>query len=54
MDLRADKLCPGCLAAHRRLNVEMFGDFESYEGEGADDKDFAPRAPRRRPAASSP
>ena len=37
---------------YRKLNDEMFGDVECYEGEGTDD-DFscqAPRAPRARPA----
>jgi hypothetical protein len=28
---------------HRKLNVELFGEFESYEGEGASDEDFTPR-----------
>ena len=32
---------------YRRLNAEMFGDFESYEGEVTEDEDFSPRAEAR-------
>jgi len=29
---------------YQRLNAEMFGDVESYEGEATEDEDFSPRA----------
>lgn len=38
----------------RRLNAEMFGDFESYEGEAVSDEDFTPRKADAEAAAKSP
>ncbi len=32
---------------YRRLNAEMFGDVECYEGEATEDEDFSPRAEAR-------
>ena len=32
---------------YTRLNAEMFGDVESYEGEATEDEDFSPRAAAR-------
>lgn len=32
---------------YRKLNAEMFGDVESYEGEATEDEDFSPRAAAR-------
>ena len=32
---------------YRRLNAELFGDVECYEGEAAEDEDFSPRAEAR-------
>ncbi len=32
---------------YRKLNAEMFGDVESYEGEATEDEDFSPRAEAR-------
>ena len=32
---------------YRKLNAEMFGDVESYEGEVTEDEDFSPRAEAR-------
>lgn len=34
--------------------MEMFGDFESYEGEGHSDDDFTPRKADAEAAAMSP
>ncbi len=38
----------------RKLNMEMFGDFESYEGETLSDEDFTPREAEAEAAAASP
>ena len=35
---------------YRKLNTEMFGDIEAYDGEACEDADFSPRADARKSA----